>query len=536
MKVPATYPAWLFDESPIDDPFGYGERAVRFLHALKHPKSRSKHQAFELHPWQERIVRRIYGPCHADGRRKVRTVAMLLPRGNRKTSLGAGLALLHAIGPERVPGGESLFAAADRKQARIGYEEALGILRADRRLNGKFRALDYKNRLVHDKSSNRLEAISCDAATQHGRTPGFALVDELHAWKKRELWDVIRTGLVKTPNSLLCVISTAGRGQENIGWDIYDYARKVARGEIEDEATLPILFETPQDADWRDEEVWKLVNPGLAHGFPDIEGLRQLAREAENRPSDREAFRQLHLNVWLDHSSDPFVDMAIYDACKGEVDLATLSNLPCWLAVDLSTVHDLTVIVACWRVNDDHYLVYPWFFCPRDGLRSKADRDGVPYVTWADEGFIEPTPGNVVDYRRIEEKVRELCDTFNVSEIAFDPWMAKVMMADLAEDGLPVVEMRQGMITMAPAIKELERAIVGKTFVHNGNPVLRWNFSNIAVETDKAGNKQFHKGKSRDRIDGAQACAMAVARAAQGDSSQSIYSDTTARPEGLLAF
>lgn len=536
MAKASTYPGWLFDDSAIDDPFGYGERAVAFLKSLKHPKNRAQGHAFQLHPWQERIVRRIYGPCHADGRRIVRNVVMLLPRGNRKTSLGAGLALLHSIGPERIPGGQSLFAASDRKQARIGYEEAHSILQADRRLSGKVRALDYKNRLVHDKSGNVLEAISCDAGTQHGRTPGFALVDELHAWKKRDLWDVIRTGLVKVPGSLLCVISTAGRGQDNIAWDIYDYARKVARGEVHDPATLPILLETPQDAEWRDEAVWQRVNPGLPYGFPDIEGLRQLAREAESRPADRDAFRQLHLNVWLDHSADPFVDMTTYDACKGKVDLDQLEDVPCWLAVDLSSNSDLTVIVACWRTDAGHYAVHPWFFCPQDNLRLKADRDGVPYPTWAEQGFIEPTPGNVVDFRHVEEVVRDLSDRFNVQEIAFDPHLARNMLNNLGEDGFPVVEMRQGWVTMAPAIKELERSIIGGELIHNGHPVLRWNFSNIAVETDKAGNKSFHKGKSRDRIDGAVAAAMAVARASSGDTAQSIYCNTSERPQGLLVI
>ena len=119
----------------------------------------------------------------------------------------------------------------------------------------------------------------------HGTTPTFALVDELHAWPKRDLWDVIRTGLVKVPGSLCVVISTAGRGQQNVAHDIVDYARRVARGEIDDPGTLPVLFETAADADWRDEAVWYRANPGLAHGFPDIEGLRQLAREADNRPA-----------------------------------------------------------------------------------------------------------------------------------------------------------------------------------------------------------------------------------------------------------
>jgi phage terminase large subunit-like protein len=96
-------------------------------------------------------------------------------------------------------------------------------------------------------------------------------------------------------------------------------------------------------------------------------------------------------------------------------------------------------------------------------------------------------------------------------------------MAPLQEDGLPVATMRQGWLTMSPAIKELERSIVGKRFRHGGNPVLRWMFDNVAVHTDSAGNRTFHKGKSKDRIDGAVACAMAVSRASMGDCSTSIF-------------
>lgn len=524
-----SFPSWIFDGSEIADLFGYGERAVKFLRVLRHPKSRQPNHAFELPDWQERIVRAIYGPCHEDGRRLVRTVVILLPRGNRKTSLGAALGLLHVIGPESIPSGECLFAASDRKQARIGFEEATGIVGAmPDKVSSRLRPVDSKNRLHNPKNGAWLEAISNDAGTHHGRTPVFALIDELHAWKKRDLWDVVSTGMRKVPGSLKIIITTAGRGQENVAYEIVDYARKVARGEIDDPTMLPILFETPADADWRDEEVWRRVNPGLANGFPDIEGLRAAAREAEHRPGEREAFRQLHLNVWLDHSVDPFVDMSVYDegACPA-VDLVDLEDEPCWLGVDLSSVNDLTAIVAAWRDGDDGFIVHPWFFCPADNLRGRADRDGVPYPTWAEEGFITPTPGNVVDYHSVEDQIRELCARFDVREIAFDPHMARNMISNLTEDGLPAVEMRQGWVTMAPAIKELERAIVGRRFRHGGHPVLRWNFSNIAVETDKAGNKTFHKGKSTDRIDGAVASAMAVARAAAGDSNRSSYDDAS---------
>lgn len=527
-----TFPTWVFDGSPIDDPFGHGDRAVRFLRALKHPKSTLPGRRFQLDAWQERVVRRIYGPRHPDGSRIVKTVLLLLPRGNRKTSLAAALALLHSVGPERVPGGEVISAAADRKQARLAYSEALGIVRTTKPIEAATTTQDYKNRLTHARERSFYEAISSEAGVQHGRTPAFAFVDELHAWPKRDLWDVVRSGLVKTKGSLLVIGTTAGRGQDNIAFEIYDYARKVAAGEIDDPAFLPVLFAADKDDDWRDEEVWHGVNPGLAHGYPDLEGLRQLAREAENRPGDREAFRQLNLNVWLDHSADPFVDMDVYDACRGEIDDDQLRPLPCWLGVDLSSTTDLTAISAVWR-DGNQYLTRQWFFCPQDGLRRRAEKDGVPYPLWADQGHITPTPGAAVDYEFVADQIRALCAEFDVQEVAFDPWNARPLMMQLIAEGIPAVEMRQGSITLGPAVKELERALVSGSITHDGNPVTRWNFSNIAVVRDKLENLSFHKTKSTGRIDGAMATAMAIGRAHLGGSNRSIYSNPASRPHGL---
>lgn len=520
-----TFPAWISDDSEIPDPLGFGERAVEFLRRLKHPKSKQPKRAFQLDRWQERIVRRIYGPRDEAGNRIVRTVFLMLPRGNRKTSLAAALGLLHTIGPEHVPGGEAIFAASDRTQAAIGFAEACGIVREDKRLEAAVRIYDAFNsrkRIVFKRDGAFLENIAAEGGAQHGKTPTFVLADEVHIWRGPDLWQALRTGLSKTPGSLAVIATTAGRGQNNIAFDLYSYARKVAAGEIDDPGFLPILLEAPKDSDWRDERIWHAVNPGLAHGYPDLAALRQMAREAENRPADREAFRQYHLNVWLDHSATPFVEMAVYDRGAAPLDLGALRGRPCWLGVDLSSTTDLTAIVAAWRLEDG-YAVKPWFFVPADNLRARADRDGVPYPQWAAEGHITPTPGNVVDYDYVEQTVRDLCAEFDVREIAFDPHLARQTISRLLADGLPAVEMRQGWVTMAPAIKELERAIIAGRLQHGGNPVLRWCFSNIAVETDKAGNKSFHKGKSTDRIDGAVAAAMAVGRAHAGDGGISIY-------------
>nr|WP_157224420.1 terminase TerL endonuclease subunit [Rhizobium mesoamericanum] len=538
--VSKAFPNWIYDGTPIDDPFGYGERAVEFLRRLRHPKSTLPGRQFVLDPWQERIVRRIYGPRDEHGRRIVRTVFLMLPRGARKTSLSAALSLLQTIGPEHTPAGESVFAASDRTQAGIAFREAADIIRADKRLVAATKINDAFNapkQIVLKRDNAVLKTVSSDGGAQHGGTPQFVLADEVHIWKGRDLWEALRTGLSKTPGSLLVIATTAGRGQQNLSFDTYDYARKVARGEIEDPSFLPIIFEPAPDADWRDEAVWHAVNPGLALGYPDLAGLRAMAREAVERPAEREAFKQFHLNCWLDHSAAPFVDMDVYDEGSETIDLAELAGEPCWLGCDLSSSTDLSVILAAFRRGDD-YIVAPFFFCPEENLRQRQEASGAPYVRWAAEGLITATPGNVVDFRAVEAKIRDLCDEYDVQEIAFDPALARVILNNLQDDGLPAIEFRQGALSMMPAIAELERAVVAKRLKHGGHPVLRFCFANTEVETNSHGHKvRLKKGKKWLSIDGTVASAMAVLRASLGGSAEtgSLYDDDGWQ-EALAAF
>jgi phage terminase large subunit-like protein len=521
----STYPAWIFDGSPIDDPFGYGERAVEFLRRLRHPASTAPKSAFQLHDWQERIIRRIYGPRHPDGRRIVETVFWMIPRGNRKTSLAAALALLHTIGPEKAPAGQVIFAASDREQAGLGFKEAANIVRMDKRLVAATRIYDAHNsakKIVYPKFGVELQAISSDGAAQHGKTPSFVLVDEIHVWKGRDLWEALRSGMVKTSGTLMVIATTAGRGSENIGFEQYDYARRVAGGEIVNPAYLPIIFEAANDNDWQDEALWHRVNPGLKHGFPNLDGLRTAAKEAEHRPADRYAFKQFNLNIWQAHSRNPLFDMATYDAGKIPLDLADMETLPCFIGVDMSVNGDLTAVVAAWRHDEGRITVHPWFFVPGDDLKGRAERDGVPYEQWRDDKKITVIDGPVIEPTEVEKHIRELCATYDVREIAFDPHLARMTMQRLHDDGLPAIEFRQGPLTMGPAIGTLERVVNGRALRHGGHPVLRHHFDSVVASRNDTGLVRLHKGKKTDRIDGAVAAVMAVSRAATNDNRKSF--------------
>ncbi len=243
--IKSAFPHWIYDGSPIPDPTGRGQLAVDFINALKHPKSTAPKKRFQLYDWQERIVRAIYSPVDEDGERLIREVFLFIPRGNRKTSLAAALAMLHLFGPEAVPAGEILFAASDRQQAGIGFNEAVGMVRSDKRIENVSRIYDSTTSLktvINKIDRSTLKAVSSDGKAQHGTTPSFVLADEIHLWGNRDLWEALQSGMSKRKGGLTITATTAGRGRDTLAAERYDYARKVATGEVIDPSFLPILL------------------------------------------------------------------------------------------------------------------------------------------------------------------------------------------------------------------------------------------------------------------------------------------------------
>ncbi len=527
MMTGSTFPAWIYDGSPIPDPLGHGERAVTFLRRLRHPNSTASRRAFQLFDWQERIVRRIYGPRHADGSRIVKTVMLLLPRGNRKTSLAAALALLHLFGPESRAAGQVLFAACDREQASIGFKEAANIIREDKRLLNAVKirdAFNSKKQITFGENGTTLTALASDGGAAHGLTPSFTLIDEIHAWRGRDLWEAIKSGQAKTDDTLMVIATTAGRGAEGLAADQFNYAVQVAKGEIVNPEYLPVLFMAEAGDDWQDEGVWAKVNPGLVHGFPSRSGLRTLAKEAEGNPAELSSFRQFNLNIWQANSRDPLFDLATYDQRNLDDDETDLEALPAYIGVDLSQTGDLTAVAIAFRHGDGQITLRNTCFVPSADLETRAHRDRAPYQQWADLDLVQLCTGGVIDQMQVEDHIRELCAAYDVQEIAVDPALARVLTQNLTDDSLPVFTHPQSAVIMSEATGNLIRAVNGELIRHNGDPVLRQHFDNVALSTNpQSGLVRMHKQRSNGRIDAAVASAMAVSRAVTAHNKKSRY-------------
>jgi len=482
------------------------DRAVRLINQLTHTKGPFAEQSFDLRPWQKKIIRQLFKQ-RRDGLRQYRTCLLMLPRKNGKSEICAALAIYFLLFDGEI-GAEVYSAAADKDQAALVFNVAAQMIRNDPELLGECEIVDSMKRIVHRRSGSFYRAISAEAYSKHGFNASVVIYDELHAAQNRDLWDVLSTSQGARSQPLMMAITTAGYDRHSILWELYAHAKKVLENPSLDPTFLPILYEAPIEADWTDEKVWKKANPALGD-FRSLEEMRTAAARAKEIPAQENTFRRLYLNQWTEQASR-WIQMAAWDACRRLIEPASLQRRKCYVGMDLSSTTDLTALVAVFP-DDDGFDVLCKFFVPKDNIAERARRDRVPYEQWKDQGYLIATPGNVVDYEYIRAALRDWDAQFDVQSICFDPWNATDLVTRLQEqDGFTCVPIRQGFASLSAPTKSLEKAILGRTLRHDGHPVLRWNISNISVESDPAGNIKISKKVSTERIDGAAALVNAV--------------------------
>lgn len=481
-------------------------RKIAIINRLTHTKGPAAGQSFKLRRWQERIIRELF-KTDKRGRRLYRTCLLMMPRKNGKSELAAALAI-DGLLFDNERGAEVYSAAADRDQASLVFNVAAQMLRNDPELYAEVEIVESHKRILHRKSGSVYRAISAEAYSKHGFNASRVIYDELHAAPNRELWDVLASSTGARDQPLMIAISTAGYDRHSILFELYAHGKRVQENPALDPTFLPIYFEAPSDADWTDENVWRAANPALGD-FRSLDEMRTAARRAQEIPAQEATFRRLYLNQWTE-SAQRWIPLAAWDRCK--VARPELAGRTCYVGMDLSSTKDLTAIVAVFP-DADGYDVLGKFFIPEERIVERSTRDKVPYELWRREGSVVATPGNVVDYEYVRTTLNEWATRYDLREIAFDPFNATDLVTRLEkQDGLVCVKVRQGFSTMSAPTKSVERAVLSRTLRHDGDPVLRWNLSNVAVESDAAGNIMPSKKVSTERIDGVAALVMAVDR------------------------
>ncbi len=503
----------MFDEKKAD-------KAVKFINSLKHTKGRWHGKPFELIEWEEKIVRDIFGTLNPDGTRQYRTAFIELAKKNGKTELGAAIALLLLAADDEI-GAEIYSAAVNRDQAGLVFDVAAGMVVQHDVLPKYLKIIDSRRRIVFYGTDSYYQVLSADVPSKHGNNPHGVIFDELHAQKTRELWDVLTFDAdITRVQPLLFVITTAGYDKNSICYEQYDYAKKVQSGIIVDPTFYSAIYELDEGDNWEDENNWIKANPSLGVTFS-IDRIRKSYKKAKDVPANENLFKRFRLNKWTSQETR-WMEIIKWDESDGKVEPEELKGKICYGGLDLSSTTDLSAFVLVFPAGDV-YKVVPLFFIPADNIEQRVRRDRVPYDEWVRQGYIIATPGNVIDYKFIEDTIYKYAKEFEIEEIAYDPWNATMLTQRLAENGLTMVEVRQGFASMSAPTKQLETLILQKKIHHGGNPVLRWMFDNVMVKQDAEGNLKPDKEKSKEKIDGIVSLIIAISRAMVNINNQSVY-------------
>ena len=502
------------------------DRAVAFINALKHTKGEWHGKNFELLPWQETIVRDVFGTVKPNGYRQYNTAYVEIPKKQGKSELAAAIAL-YLLAGDGEWGAEVYGCAADRQQASIVFDVACQMVEQCPALKKRIKPVLSQKRLVYTPLNSFYQVLSAESYTKHGLNVHGVVFDELHAQPNRLLYDVMTHGsgdARKQP--LFFLITTAGTDRNSICWEIHQKAKDIMAGRKHDPTFYPVIYGIDDDDDWSDERVWYKANPSLDVTV-DVDKLRAAYNSAKENPAEENLFRQLRLNQWVKQSVR-WMPMDAWDKCDSAVDPDALIGRECYAGLDLSSSTDITAFVLVFPPcsDDEKYVILPYFWVPEDTLALRVRRDHVPYDVWEKQGSIMTTEGNVIHYGYIEDFIEDLGTKYNIREIAYDRWGAVQMSQNLEGAGFTIVPFGQGFKDMSPPTKELMKLVLEGRIAHGGNAPLRWMMDNIYVRTDPAGNIKPDKEKSTERIDGAVATIMALDRAIRHQGTgASVYDD-----------
>lgn len=509
------------------------DRAVKFIENLCHTKGKWAGTRFWLLPWQEQLIRDIFGIVKPDGNRQFRTAFVEICKKVGKSELAAAIAL-YLLYADNEPSTEVYGAAADRQQASIVFDVARQMVEMSPALMKRSKLMSATKRIVNYGNAGFYQVLSAEVGSKHGFSISGLVFDEIHTQPNRQLYDVLtKYSSDARQNPLHFIITTAGNDRNSIAFELHTKAIDILEGRRVDPTFYPVVYGLKDDEDWEDEANWYKVNPSLGYTV-DIERLRDAYREAKQNPADEITFKWLRMNMWVS-STTSWIPDAIFMKGNEPIDMRLLEGRACYAGLDLSSTGDITALVLIFPPSnlDEKYILVPYFWVPEETIPQRVKANSVPYDIWEKQGHLLATEGNVIHYDFIEKFICDLAEKYHILEIAVDRWNATHMIQNLEDAGFTMVPFGQGFASMSTPTKEFYRLLMEGQIVHAGHPVLRWMAGNVVIETDASENIKVTKAKSKEKIDGIVASIMALDRCLrnQGEPQGSVYDE-----RGLLVF
>lgn len=497
---------YYFDETVIED-FYY------WANEFEHVEGVLAGQKVELVPFQLFIVANIFGfKKKSNGARRFRKVYIQLARKNAKSQFLAIIASYIAfLGEEKQ---RAYIAGWQKEQSDEVYAAVRDGLKSSSLLEGRWKESYGKIQVF--KNSSVIVPLSRETRkTGDGKNPSLGVVDEYHAHKTSEIYDVIDSGMVARKEPLMVVITTAGFDLSTPCYTEYQYVSRVINpdDDVENDDYFVMICELDPEDDVKDETNWIKANPIVATYEAGLESLRSALKLALDVPDKMRSFLTKNMNIWVDMKVNGYMSAKKWRDCA--VESFDIIGRNVYIGVDLSRKIDLTSVGLVFP-HEDGYHVQQHSFMPEERLAERKNTDKVPYDLWIDEGWLEVTNGAVVDYSFVEKWIVDTVKNYELVPvmICYDPYGAMQFAQNMQNIyGYTIVEIRQGYPTLSEPTKAFRESVYNKKVTHLGDKVLSWAMSNAVEETDANENIRLSKNKSTERIDPAAAVINAFVQA-----------------------
>lgn len=486
---------YRFDEERANRPIEFIERFC------KHSKGEWAGQPVRLELFQKAFISALFGFVDSKtGFRKYREAFFMVARKNGKSTMLAGIALYMLLADGEA-GAEVYSVATKKDQAKIIFDEVCHMVSQSPYLRKHIKK--RKSDLYFSASMSKLQPLGKNSDTLDGLNSSCVILDEAHAVKDRNLYEVMKQSQSARTQPLFVTITTAGTVRECIFDDMYSYACKVADGVITDPTFLPIVYELDSKAEWKDPGAWFKPNPGLGR-IKKLEDLMAKVERAKQSPKDLSGIlckdfnvRETLYNAWLD-----------FDTINNESTFNLEDFRGCYAigGADLSLTTDLTCATVL-MLNPDTRERYVWqmYWLPEDNFTQRVQEEKIPYDKWREAGLVRLCRGNTIDYSDVTAWFLELVNEHGITPlwIYYDSWSARYWVEEMEGYGFKMERCIQGAKTLSLPMQNLGADLQAKKVNYNNNPILKWCLTNTAVQEDRNGNIVPKKASSaKRRIDG----------------------------------
>lgn len=507
-----------------------GALVCEFIENLPHTKGKwaAKKEQITLQPWQCFLVVVGFGWIRkSNGKRRFRTFYWEIPRKNGKSLLAGGIGN-YMFTADGEFGAEVYSGATTEKQAWEVFGPARLMMKRSEALAGYMGVEVNAKGMVILSNGSKFEPVVGNPGD--GASPSCAIVDEYHEHDTPILYDTMETGMGAREQPLMLVITTAGANIAGPCHEKHDEVRKVLEGTQENEEMFGCIFGIDAEDDWADPKSLIKANPNYGVSV-DADFLLAQQRQALQNPLQQNKFKTKHLNVWTSVLAG-VMNMQQWALCADPLlDEEELQGSPCWIGTDLASKSDLCSSQRLYRRDSHgkaHYYLFGSYWLPEEAIEEPGPNQA-HYRKWVNQGLLTQTDGATVDFELITETIIEDCKRIGPQEAVFDPFNAVPMMQALMKKNIEVVEFIQTAANFAVPLDELLTAVKDGRFHHDGNEMTTWCMSNMVARPTKKGLASPMKQKPHQKIDGAIAATMAVARACVEDAATDV-SDSLLNP------